>query len=131
MKKLVLLILLVMFAWQTQSQSKPWRTLTPTTLHGLSFTGNYVTTTSLGLDYEINPKYSIDAWAGANYNHTYNGGWSSASIFIGTPIFKNKWRISIGLMYGAGNLGSPLANKYENKDMVYSFRFSRRFHLNK
>jgi hypothetical protein len=130
MKKLVLLILLLTFNSITYAQ-KPWRTLTPTTLHGFSFTGDYVTTTSLGLDYEINPKYSIDAWVGTNYNYTYNGGWSSASIFIGTPIFKNKWRISIGLMYGAGNLGSPLANKYENKDMVYSFRFSRRFHLNK
>ena len=129
MKKLLLIILLATSS--IAFSQKPWRTLTPTTLHGISFTGEYVTTTSLGLDYEINPKYSIDAWAGVNYNHTYNGGWSSASIFIGTPVFKKKYMLSTGLIYGAGNMGSSLANRYEDKDMVFSFRFSRRFHLNK
>lgn len=109
---------------------KPWRTITPTTVHGVTLTGDYVTTLSVGLDYEITPKYSLDAWVGANYNYSYDGGWSSASVFVTTPVFK-KWRIGAGLIYGAGNRNTPFAESYENKDMVISVKFSRRFHLNR
>jgi hypothetical protein len=126
---MILLLSLGAYA-QDNKTFKPWRTITPSTIQGVSFTGDYVTTTSVALDWQFNAKYSLDVWAGVSYNNTYKGGWSSLSAFVSRPVFK-KWRLGAGLMYGSGNQGSSFANSFDNKDLVFGIRFSRRFHLNR
>ena len=125
-----LLVLLLLLATTIGYAQKPWRTITPTLINGYTFNGHYVMTAAVGVDYEINKTLSLDAWVGVNYNKSYDGGWSSASIFFSKPLLK-KWRWGLGIKYGTGNINTPFADAYQDKDMIYAIRISRRFHLNR
>lgn len=128
MKKIILiLVLVVLNIVSTYGQEKKWRTLTIGNLSGISFTGKYLQTTSIALDYELAKGYSISSWVGANYNWSYNGGWISGSAAINKKF--NKYNIGVGVMYGSGNLYTPLPDNIINQDFAGTITISRRFKL--
>jgi opacity protein-like surface antigen len=132
MKKLlitaVLLTSLMGFSQEKKVEEKKWRTLTVSSLSGLTFTGKYLQTVSMALDYELKNKFSIASWCGANYNYSYNGGWISGQVTLNKKL--NKYNIGAGIMYGSGNLYTPLPDNIMGKDVSGIITVSRRFKLN-
>lgn len=126
MKKIFLLLLFMLVTNLTSAQKK-WRTLTFTSLSGVTFTGDYLQTVSVSLDYEIKNKWSISSWSGVNYNNSYNGGWVSTSLMIGKKI--HGLNINGGVMYGTGNINTPLPDKLVSKDFATVISISKRFNL--
>ncbi len=104
-----------------------WRTLTVSSLTGTTFTGAYLQTVSLSLDYEIKNNWSISSWTGANYNTSYNGGWISTSAMIGKKFYG--LNMNVGVMYGTGNVNTPLPDNVVSKDFSVVFAVSKRFKL--
>lgn len=124
MKKLLLLFLLVSTICVGQQK---WRTLTVTSLSGVTFTGEYLQTVSLSVDYEIKNNWSISSWSGVNYNNSYDGGWLSTSAMIGKKI--KGFNMNLGVMYGTGNVNTPLPDQIVSKDFAVAFSISKRFKL--
>ncbi len=125
MKKLILLLLLLTVNLMTAQEK--WRTLTVSSLTGTTFTGAYLQTVSLSLDYEIKNNWSISSWTGANYNTSYNGGWISTSAMIGKKFYG--LNMNVGVMYGTGNVNTPLPDNVVSKDFSVVFAVSKRFKL--
>lgn len=125
MKKILLLLLLI--STICVGQEKKWRTLTVTSLSGVTFTGAYLQTVSLSVDYEIKNNWSISSWSGVNYNNSYDGGWLSTSAMIGKKFFG--LNMNAGVMYGTGNVNTPLPDQIVSKDFAFVFSVSKRFKL--
>ena len=136
MKKLlitcVLLLALNGIAQEKKKDSvvveKKWRTLTVGSMSGLTLTGKYLQTFSAGLDYELGKGYSIASWMGVNYNYSYNGGWISGQATLNKKV--GKYNVGAGMMYGSGNLNTPLPDQIMKKDISGIITVSRRFKLN-
>lgn len=126
MKKITLFALLLL-SMSSFSQEKKWRTLTFTSLSGVTFTGAYLQTVSVSLDYEIKNNWSISSWSGVNYNTSYNGGWLSSSVMIGKRFYG--LNMNAGVMYGTGNMYTPLPDQIVSKDFSVVFSVSKRFKL--
>lgn len=125
MKKLITVLLLA--STICMAQDKKWRTLTFTSLSGLTFTGHYLQTVSMSVDYEIKNNWSISSWTGANYNKSYSGGWISTQVMIGKKFYG--FNTSAGIMYGSGNINTPLPDHIVSKDCSVVFSISKRFKL--
>lgn len=124
MKKVLLLLLLTSTVCIGQTK---WRTLTFSSTSGLTFSGNYLQTVSASLDYEIKNEWSISSWSGVNYNTSYNGGWLSTSVMIGKKF--HGFNINSGLMYGTGNINTPLPDQIISRDFSVVVTVSKRFKL--
>lgn len=125
MKKLILLLLLATIC--ATAQEKKWRTLSITSLSGVTFSGAYLQTVSVSLDYEIKNNWSISSWTGVNYNNSYNGGWVSTSAMIGKKFFG--LNMNIGVMYGTGNINTPFPDHIISQDFSAVVCISKRFKL--
>jgi hypothetical protein len=125
MKKLLVLFLLTTL--YTSAQEKKWRTLTFTSLSGVTFTGAYLQTVSMSLDYEIKNNWTISSWSGINYNTSYDGGWISTSAMIGKKF--HGLNMNAGVMYGTGNINTPLPDQLISRDFSVVFSVSKRFKL--
>lgn len=123
-KTLIILFLLV--ANLSFAQTK-WRTLTVTSLSGVTFTGAYLQTVSVSVDYEIKNNWNISSWSGVNYNNSYDGGWLSTSVMIGKKI--KGLNMNAGVLYGTGNVNTPLPDHIVSKDFAVCFSVSKRFKL--
>ena len=124
MKKLILILLLATTVCFGQTK---WRTLTFTSLSGATFSGAYLQTVSMSVDYEIKNDWSISSWTGVNYNTSYNGGWLSSSAMIGKKFFGLS--MNAGVMYGTGNINTPFPDQIVSKDFSAVFSISKRFKL--
>lgn len=125
MKKLI--ILLVLITINSTAQEKKWRTLTFSSLSGVTFTGAYLQTVSVSLDYEIKNNWSISSWTGINYNTSYDGGWVSTSAMIGKKFYGLS--MNAGVMYGTGNINTPIPDQIISQDFSVVFSVSKRFKL--
>ena len=126
MKKLIILII-ILISCSVIGQEKKWRTLTVSSLSGVTFTGAYLQTISLSLDYEIKNNWNISSWSGINYNTSYNGGWVSTSLMMGKKV--KGLNINAGLLYGTGNINTPLPDQIISQDFSAVVSISKRFKL--
>lgn len=126
MKRITFLIVLLTVL-NSIAQEKKWRTLTISSLSGATFSGAYLQTVSVSLDYEIKNHWSISSWTGVNYNTSYDGGWVSSSLMIGKVV--HKLNINGGLMYGTGNVYTPFPEHIISQDFSVVVSISRRFKL--
>lgn len=104
-----------------------WRTLTVGNLSGITVSGYFLTTFSLSLSYELKKEWSINSWAGVNYNYSYNGGWGSIQITANKNFAG--FNFGGGMMYGAGAIGSPFPEQFYMNDLSFIMTISKRFKL--
>jgi hypothetical protein len=114
--------------YEKKPKAKMWRTLTTSSMSGVTFSGKYLQTLSVAVDYELQHNYSISSWSGVNYNYSYNGGWISGQVTLNKKL--SKYNIGLGVMYGSGNMNTPLPDNIVNRDISGIFVISRRFKLN-
>lgn len=125
MKKLLLLLLLL--SCVSISAQEKWRTLTLSTTNGLSMNGEFITTSSMNISYELNKGYSIESWSGFNYNAGSKYVWMSNQTTLNKS-FKHL-TVGVGVLYtqgGDGTLGNVI-NKSINTFGVVTI--SKRFKL--
>lgn len=107
--------------------ARKWRTISVGNLSGVTVSGYFLTTFSLAVSYELKKEWSLNSWAGVNYNYSYNGGWGSIQITA------NKTLAGInlggGMMYGAGAIGSPFPDGFYMNDLSFIVTISKRFRL--
>lgn len=108
-------------------KEKLWRTLTLTNLGGVTLSGHYLNTFSVSVDYGLKNNWSISSWSGVNYNKSYNGGWISTSLSLQKVV--KKVNLGLGVMYGSGNINTPLPDKILQTDIAVTFSISKRFKL--
>ena len=99
MKK-VLLLVVMMVASSTVSQEY-WRTLTLSTTNGVSGGGEFISTTSMNISYELKNSFSLESWTGFNYDFNRQSGWvSNQTTFNKT--YKNSMSVGVGVLYNSG-----------------------------
>lgn len=121
------LILILLFTTAICTGQAKWRTLTVSSMSGVTFSGDYLQTVSMSIDYEIKNQWAISSWSGVNYNKSYNGGWISTSVMIGKKF--HGFNINGGLMYGTGNVNTPLPDQIISRDFAAVIVISKRFKL--
>lgn len=104
-----------------------WRTITVGNLSGVTVSGYFLTTFSLSLSYELKKEWSINSWAGVNYNYSYNGGWGSVQVTANKTV--GGFNLGGGMMYGAGAIGSPFPEEFYMNDLSFIVTISKRFRL--
>jgi len=129
MKKLVLLLMLVMFAWQTQAQENKWRTVTLTAMSFQNLAQNSsMTSFSAGLNYQVKNRWWVSSWNQAQINHTNDKSWFAT---LSTVDYRTDsgWVLGAGYMYSAGSENRFAVNLPMDKQSFGVLKLSYRIKL--
>lgn len=94
LKKIVLLLLISTASISAQDK---WRTLTLQTTNGVSTNGEFITTSSVSISYELKNKFSIENWNGINFTSSDKSLWISSQTTLNKS-FK-KLTVGVGVLY--------------------------------
>ena len=99
MKKVLLLIAFIVSSYTVAQE--PWRTLTLSTTNGINTKGDFVSTSSVNISYELKNNISIESWTGFNYEFNRDSGWiSNQTTFNKT--YNNSLSVGVGVLYNNG-----------------------------
>jgi|TARA_R110000787_G_scaffold14155_2_gene43980 hypothetical protein len=101
MKKLLLLTLFITSS--VMYSQEPYRTLTVSTTNGSTIDGQFMSTMSANLSYEIKNKVLLNSWTGINYNYDGKSGWISNITTLNKSY--NTFNIGVGVVYNSGFVG--------------------------
>lgn len=99
MKKVLLLLLLIITS--SMVGQEPWRTLTLSTTNGVNLKGEFISTSSINISYELKNNLSIESWTGFNYDFSSKSGWMSNQTTF-NKTYKNSLSVGVGVLYNNG-----------------------------
>lgn len=133
MKKILMVFLLVLAFNTVQAQEK-WRTLTLTAVNSASAqTNTFLPQFSAALDYELFDGFAINSWNGFAYNSNFESSWFASQTTLDKRMgSKNITTLGLGFLYttsGDNNLFSPIGNSGVENDLFLTIKVQYRIQL--
>lgn len=133
MKKILMVFLLVLAFNTVQAQEK-WRTLTLTAVNSASAqTNTFLPQFSAALDYELFDGFAINSWNGFAYNTNLQTSWFASQTTLDKRVgSKNVTTFGLGFLYttnGTNNLFSPVGQTGAQNDLFLTFKLQYRIKL--
>jgi hypothetical protein len=124
MKKLLFISLLLL----SFSAGAQYRALTIRNTGGVTVSGSYLNTTSVGLDYQLNERFMLESWSGINYNWAYENGWFSTQNAMNV-ILKKGWLVGGGFQINGGMAPGGVVRNDFSKNSALIFIVQKKYML--
>lgn len=92
-------IMIIVLSSSANAQEK-WRALTLSTTNGTNFDGEFISTSSANISYEMRNKFSLESWTGLNYDFSSKSGWMSNQTTLNKSY--DSLTIGVGVLYNSG-----------------------------